>query len=295
MRPAWPTRSSSPTPATRSACPRAVEQAGGPADVTVVCVDVPGCEGGAILSTAPGGTVIFFSMATSFTAAALGAEGAAADVTMLVGNGYVPGHAELALDLIRAEPGVRALFDRRIDESGSPEAGQAGHPRQRSNGGSSQLARHGSGPRGPDRPVTRRLSLDPALVREARRAGPPGPAQPIVDMARTHTTVSVERAVLRLAGLQGADDDGMPWVNRLRRRRPRQPPAWSTAWPCPPGTRCAPATTPTWARWPAPRPPARCRSGSPAAPTRTPPGTPQRPPWPPASPGSTPSAPPATR
>ena len=32
----------------------AVEQAGGPADVTVVCVDVPGCEGGAILATAAG-------------------------------------------------------------------------------------------------------------------------------------------------------------------------------------------------------------------------------------------------
>jgi L-erythro-3,5-diaminohexanoate dehydrogenase len=101
---------------------RAIEKAGGPADVTVVCVDVPGCEGGAILATAPGGTVIFFSMATSFTAAALGAEGAAADVTMLVGNGYVPGHAQLALDLIRAEPGVRTLFDRRIDETGSAEA-----------------------------------------------------------------------------------------------------------------------------------------------------------------------------
>src|SRR5215469_15895992 len=56
----------------------AVAAAGGPADVTVVCVDVPGCEGGAILSTAQGGTVIFFSMATSFTAAALGAEGVAA-------------------------------------------------------------------------------------------------------------------------------------------------------------------------------------------------------------------------
>jgi L-erythro-3,5-diaminohexanoate dehydrogenase len=94
----------------------AVRQAGGPADVTVVCVDVPGCEGGAILSTAQGGTVIFFSMATSFTAAALGAEGAAADVTMLVGNGYVPGHAQLALDLIRAEPGVRGIFDARLDE-----------------------------------------------------------------------------------------------------------------------------------------------------------------------------------
>jgi len=94
----------------------AVQWAGGPADVTVVCVDVPGCEGGAILATAQGGTVIFFSMATSFTAAALGAEGAAADVTMLVGNGYVPGHAQLALDLIRDEPGVRSLFERRVEE-----------------------------------------------------------------------------------------------------------------------------------------------------------------------------------
>jgi L-erythro-3,5-diaminohexanoate dehydrogenase len=97
----------------------AIQQAaGGPADVTVVCVDVPGCEGGAILATAQGGTVIFFSMATSFSAAALGAEGVAADVTMLVGNGYVPGHADLAIDLIRAEPGVRGIFQRRIDDHG---------------------------------------------------------------------------------------------------------------------------------------------------------------------------------
>jgi L-erythro-3,5-diaminohexanoate dehydrogenase len=95
----------------------AVQSAGGPADVTVVCVDVPGCEGGAVLATAQGGTVIFFSMATSFTAAALGAEGMAADVTMLIGNGYVPGHADLALDLIRAEPGVRGLFEARLTEN----------------------------------------------------------------------------------------------------------------------------------------------------------------------------------
>ncbi len=91
-----------------------VEAAGGPADVTVVCVDVPGCEGGAILSTRQGGTVIFFSMATSFSAAALGAEGMAADVTMLVGNGYVPGHADFALGLIRGVPSVRNLFERRV-------------------------------------------------------------------------------------------------------------------------------------------------------------------------------------
>ncbi len=92
---------------------QAITARGGPADVTVVCVDVPGCEGGAILSTAQGGTVVFFSMATSFSAAALSAEGAAADVTMLIGNGYVPGHAAYALDLIRANPAVRALFDHR--------------------------------------------------------------------------------------------------------------------------------------------------------------------------------------
>jgi len=92
----------------------AVEGAGGPADVTVVCVDVPGCEPGAILATAPRGTVVFFSMATSFSAAALGAEGVAADVQMLIGNGYVPGHAEYAVELVRTEPGVRALFERRL-------------------------------------------------------------------------------------------------------------------------------------------------------------------------------------
>jgi len=85
-----------------------------PATITVVCVDVPGCEHGAILATASGGTVIFFSMATSFPAAALGAEGLAADVTMLIGNGYVPGHAEFAVDLLRRVPAVRALFEARI-------------------------------------------------------------------------------------------------------------------------------------------------------------------------------------
>ena len=62
--------------------------------------------------------------------------------------------------------------------------------------------------------MTGKLNLDPALVARARelarRAG-----QPVTDLARTHTTVSVERAVLRLAGLDGADSGGMPWVNRL--------------------------------------------------------------------------------
>ena len=100
----------------------AVTAAGGPADVTVVCVDVPGCEGGALLCTAEGGTVVFFSMATSFSAAALGAEGLASDVTMLVGNGYVPGHADYALSVLRGHPGVRGLFERRLGAGHPPSA-----------------------------------------------------------------------------------------------------------------------------------------------------------------------------
>ena len=75
----------------------------------------PGASSRAILSTAQGGTIIFFSMATSFAAAALGAEGLAADVRMLVGNGYVPGHADVALDLLRRTPAVRALFEGRLE------------------------------------------------------------------------------------------------------------------------------------------------------------------------------------
>ncbi len=100
---------------------------GDPVDVTVVCVDVPGCEHGAILATAPGGTVVFFSMATSFAAAALGAEGLAADVTMLIGNGYLPGHAGYALDLVRTVPAVRGLLAARLGTgTGTPAGGRGG-------------------------------------------------------------------------------------------------------------------------------------------------------------------------
>src|SRR5437763_13324296 len=58
------------------------------------------------------------------------------------------------------------------------------------------------------------LHLDQRVVRRARRLAEKA-AAPVVELARTHTTVSVERAVLRLAGLEGADAEGIPWVNRL--------------------------------------------------------------------------------
>ncbi len=62
--------------------------------------------------------------------------------------------------------------------------------------------------------TTSKLRLDPATVRRARRLAARAGA-PIVTLAQEHTTVSVERATLRLAGLAGGDTDGTPWVNRL--------------------------------------------------------------------------------
>ncbi len=80
------------------------------ADVTINCVSVPGTELASIMITRDRGLVYFFSMATSFTTAALGAEGLGKDVDMMIGNGYASGHADLALDLIRAEPALLAAY-----------------------------------------------------------------------------------------------------------------------------------------------------------------------------------------
>jgi beta-lysine 5,6-aminomutase alpha subunit len=62
--------------------------------------------------------------------------------------------------------------------------------------------------------MTSKLGLDPEIVAKARSLAVRA-TEPVIEMARTHTTVSVERAFLRLAGLTGADDGGMPWVNHL--------------------------------------------------------------------------------
>ncbi|WP_018133037.1 L-erythro-3,5-diaminohexanoate dehydrogenase [Effusibacillus pohliae] len=93
----------------------AVNQAtdGALADLTINCVNVPGTEMSSILATREEGTIYFFSMATSFTAAALGAEGVGKDVTMLIGNGYTKGHAELALQLVRENPELLAVYNDR--------------------------------------------------------------------------------------------------------------------------------------------------------------------------------------
>lgn len=84
------------------------------ADLVVQCVNAPHAEMAAILSVREGGRIYFFSMATRFAQAALGAEGVGKEAEMLIGNGYVPGHAELALSILRDSPHISHIFKRRF-------------------------------------------------------------------------------------------------------------------------------------------------------------------------------------
>lgn len=93
----------------------AVERAtaGALADVVINCVSREGCEMSSIMCAKDGGVVYFFSMATSFTKAALGAEGIGKDVTMIIGNGYTRGHADHALSLLRDSEYIRRVYAER--------------------------------------------------------------------------------------------------------------------------------------------------------------------------------------
>jgi L-erythro-3,5-diaminohexanoate dehydrogenase len=82
-------------------------------DVTINVVNVANTEMATILPTKPTGTVYFFSMATSFTKAALGAEGIAAEALMIIGNGYTKNHANITLDILRESKEMYDLFTKR--------------------------------------------------------------------------------------------------------------------------------------------------------------------------------------
>lgn len=82
------------------------------ADVVINCVNIENTEMPSILAVKDGGTVYFFSMATSFTKAALGAEGVGKDATMIIGNGYTRHHAEITLNILRESDKIRALYEK---------------------------------------------------------------------------------------------------------------------------------------------------------------------------------------
>ena len=79
-------------------------------DLVINCVNIENTEMASILACKDDGTVYFFSMATSFTKAALGAEGVGKDVNMIIGNGYTKGHAAITLQVLREHEGLRELF-----------------------------------------------------------------------------------------------------------------------------------------------------------------------------------------
>ena len=80
-------------------------------DLSINVVNVPNTEMSSIIPVRNEGTVYFFSMATSFTKAALGAEGIGKDVTMIIGNGYTKGHAEITLEELRESETMRKIFE----------------------------------------------------------------------------------------------------------------------------------------------------------------------------------------
>ncbi|MGZ3609437.1 MAG: L-erythro-3,5-diaminohexanoate dehydrogenase [Ktedonobacteraceae bacterium] len=85
------------------------------ADIAINVVNVPHTEFATILLTKPQGCILFFSMATSFTAAALIAEGIANQVEMQIGNGYMPDNGTISLQLLRDYPALRTIFARRFN------------------------------------------------------------------------------------------------------------------------------------------------------------------------------------
>ena len=83
-------------------------------DVSINCVNIPNSEMASILPVRDGGTVYFFSMAVSFTKAALGAEGIGKDVNMIIGNGYSKGHAEITLEILRESKAMYKIFEEKF-------------------------------------------------------------------------------------------------------------------------------------------------------------------------------------
>ena len=84
---------------------------GNEVDITINCLSIPNSELTSILPVRDKGIVYFFSMATSFTKAALGAEGIGKDVTMIIGNGYTKNHAQITLDILRESEAIRRIFE----------------------------------------------------------------------------------------------------------------------------------------------------------------------------------------
>lgn len=82
-------------------------------DLVINVTNLPNTEMNSILAVRDEGTVLFFGMGTSFTKVALGAEGVGKDANLVIGSGYVKGHAELSLEIIRKNLALRKWFEKK--------------------------------------------------------------------------------------------------------------------------------------------------------------------------------------
>jgi L-erythro-3,5-diaminohexanoate dehydrogenase len=94
------------------ACATALRDRGlPPGDLTLACTSATGCEGTALLLTANTGTVLFFSTATSFAAAALGSDPIGVGARLELSNGVTPDHGTYTFDLLHRNPALRTVFE----------------------------------------------------------------------------------------------------------------------------------------------------------------------------------------
>lgn len=81
------------------------------ADLTLVCTPVEGAEGAALLTTADSGTIVFFSTATRFAAAGLGADAVGSRARLEIPNALADDRGEYAYELVRRVPALREAFE----------------------------------------------------------------------------------------------------------------------------------------------------------------------------------------
>jgi L-erythro-3,5-diaminohexanoate dehydrogenase len=84
-------------------------------DLALNTCNVADTEMATILTVKHRGTAFFFNMATDFTAATLGAEGVGRDIDLMMGNGYVRGHAELTTEILRDTPIIRRKLEELVN------------------------------------------------------------------------------------------------------------------------------------------------------------------------------------
>jgi L-erythro-3,5-diaminohexanoate dehydrogenase len=85
-----------------------------PADLTLQCTSAYGAEATAMVATADRGTILFFSTATSFADAGLGADAIGSHAKLVIPNGLTDDLGQYAFSLLREIPALRSAFEETV-------------------------------------------------------------------------------------------------------------------------------------------------------------------------------------